>query len=309
MNTNLTTTTTKPATSAIRRMARQPGFVAAVIILAAAAAGLNASVGYMKLHFKKQPVPMARPLATMPADLGVWQQVSMDEALDPEVEHALGTNEYIFRDYMDTRVVGSETIAEIRRMNERVLDARTPEEIKRLKTERATLIGRTRMAHPTGVVNLAVTYYTGLVDTVAHVPDRCYVADGYEPKTWEEVNWNIDDGRPVEVRYINFEDGTGRSSATRSVAYFFHVNGGFQSSPNAVRLALQNLFERYGYYAKVEVMTLINDKDTSAKVMEDFLTAAMPEIRKSLPDWEAVTRDGVPPAPAGAVPNTNAPQQ
>jgi hypothetical protein len=302
---------TSPTKDAVKRLVRQPAFVAAVVILAVAAAGLNASVGYLKLHFKKQPVPMARPLASMPADLGgVWQQVSLDEALDPEVEHALGTNEYIFRDYMDVRVVGTDTIAQIRRMNEQILEAKTPEEITRLKKQRAELVGRTRMTHPKGTVNLAVTYYTGLVDTVAHVPDRCYVADGFEPKTWEEVKWNIDDGRPVEVRYINFEDGTGRSAATRSVAYFFHVNGQFHSSPNAVRLALQNLLERHGYYAKVEVMTLINDKQESAKVMEDFLASAMPEVRKSLPDWEAVKRNGVAPAAAsGLVPDTNAPQQ
>ncbi len=168
-------------------------------------------------------------------------------------------------------------------------------------------VARTRASHPTGIVNLAVTYYTGLVDTVAHVPDRCYVADGYEPKTWKEVKWNIDDGNPVEVRYINFEDGTGRSAATRSVAYFFHVNGGWQSSPNAVRLRLQNLFERHGYYAKVEVMTLVNDRTASARVMEDFLSSAVPEVRKSLPDWDAVTRGQT--ASSGIIPDTNAPQQ
>jgi hypothetical protein len=165
------------------------------------------------------------------------------------------------------------------------------------------------MNHPTGVINLAVTYYTGLVDTVAHVPDRCYVADGYEPKSWEEVKWNIDGGKPVEVRFINFEDGSGRSAATRSVAYFFHVNGTFESSPESVRLHLQNLFERYGYYSKVEVMTLINDRAESARVMTDFLSAAMPEVRKSLPDWEAVQRGAASAASAGLVPETNAPQQ
>jgi hypothetical protein len=302
-------TTTSPAKRAIKRLAAQPAFVAAVVVLAVAAAGLNASVGYLRLHFKKEPVPMARALASIPADLGVWQQVSLDEALDPEIEHALGTNQYVFRDYMDVRVVGADTIAQIRRMNESVLDAKTPEDVKRLKDERAQFIGSTRMSHPKGVVNLAVTYYTGLVDTVAHVPDRCYVADGYEPKTWEEVNWNIDDGRPVEVRYINFEDGTGRSASTRSVAYFFHVNGTFASSPNVVRLQLQNLFERHGYYAKVEVMTLINDRTASASVMEDFLSNAMPEVRKSLPDWDAIKRGGAAAASSGIVPDTNAPQQ
>jgi Protein of unknown function (DUF3485) len=294
-----------------KSLTSQPAFIAAVVVLAVAALGLNASVGYLKLHFKKQPVPMARPLASIPADMGSWQQVSQDEALDPEVEHALGTNQYVFRDYMDVRVVGRDTIEEIRRVNESILNSTTPEELKRLKDERSALIGRTRVSHPTGVVNLAVTYYTGLVDTVAHVPDRCYVADGYEPKSWEEVNWNIDDGKPVEVRYINFEDGTGRSSVTRSVAYFFHVNGSFQSSPEAVRLHLQNLFERHGYYAKVEVMTLIDDKAKSAKVMEDFLSSVMPEVRKSLPDWEAVKSGAVASSSgeSGIVPEVNAPQQ
>jgi hypothetical protein len=306
----MTQTTSTPPKGIVQRLITQPAFVAAVLVLALAAAGLNASVGYMKLHFKKQPVPMARSLASMPADLGLWQQVSQDEPLDPEIEHALGTNEYIFRDFMDTRVVGKETIEQVRRLNQAVLDAKTPEDVKRLKEERAQLVGRTRLSHPTGVINLAVTYYTGLVDTVAHVPDRCYVADGYEPKPGEDkfVKWEIDNGNPVEVRLITFEDGSGRSGATRSVAYFFHVNGNFQSSPNAVRLALQNLFERHGYYAKVEVMTLIRDQSVSARVMQDFLSTAMPEVRKSLPDWEAVKR-GELPKTAGVIPDTNAPQQ
>ena len=304
----MTQTTTTPPANLVRRLISQPGFVAAVVVLALAAAGLNASVGYMKLHFKKQPVPMARALATIPPDLGLWQQVSQDEPLDPEIEHALGTDQYIFRDYMDTRVVGKETIDEVRRLNQAVVDARTPEDAKRLKDERAQLVHRTRLSHPTGVINLAVTYYTGLVDTVAHVPDRCYVADGYEPRTWQELQWEIGEDRPVEVRLIHFEDGAGRSAVSRSVAYFFHVNGKYRSSPNDVRLALQNLFERYGYYAKVEVMTLIKDQTVSARVMQDFLSNAMPEVRKSLPNWDAVMRGEVPRS-AGVIPDTNAPQQ
>jgi hypothetical protein len=298
-----------PFVRALRRMATQPAFVVTVVILAIAAAGLNASVGYLRLHFKKEPVPMARALASIPTDLGPWQQVSQDQPLDPEVEHALGTSQYIFRDYMDIREVGRETIEQVRRMNESILNATKPQEIDRLKLERYKVIARTQAAHPTGVLNLAVTYYTGLVDTVAHVPDRCYVADGYEPKSWEEVNWNIDGGKPVEVRYINFEDGAGRGAATRNVAYFFHVNGSFESSPESVRLHLQNLFERHGYYAKVEVMTVASDRAQSATAMTDFLASAMPEVRKSLPDWEAVKRGDLAATKGGVIPDVNTPQQ
>ena len=40
---------------------------------------------------------------------------------------------------------------------------------------------------------MSVTYYTGMVDTVAHVPERCVTADGYEPRPGENVTikWPI----------------------------------------------------------------------------------------------------------------------
>jgi hypothetical protein len=142
------------------------------------------------------------------------------------------------------------------------------------------------------VVNVAVTYYTGLVDTVAHIPDRCYIADGYQPSRYEQPTWLIETEsgtRPLQVRLINFEVQTGFSKVTRSVSYFFHVNGRYESDPLGVRRSLQNLFERYGYYAKVELMTLLPNPDESARVMTDFLSVALPEIEKSWPDWNRVT--------------------
>jgi hypothetical protein len=75
---------------------------------------------------------------------------------------------------------------------------------------------------------------------------------------------------------------------TKSVAYFFHVNGHFESSPLGVRRSLQNLFEKHGYYAKVEVLTIVDDPKRSAEVMRDFLASALPEIERTLPDWQAV---------------------
>ena len=284
----MTETTTTPPKGIVQRLITQPAFVAAVLVLALAAAGLNASVGYMKLHFKKQPVPMARSLASMPADLGLWQQVSQDEPLDPEIEHALGTNEYIFRDFMDTRVVGKETIEQVRRLNQAVLDAKTPEDVKRLKEERAQLVGRTRLSHPTGVINLAVTYYTGLVDTVAHVPDRCYVADGYEPTRSPEVlDWQVEPGKSVKVRYINFEDQTARGMEPKNVAYFFHVNGGYEYDPiSGVRLRLQDLRESHGYYAKIEVMNQVPDQAVARRAMSEFVAAELPAVERCLPDWQ-----------------------
>jgi hypothetical protein len=67
------------------------------------------------------------------------------------------------------------------------------------------------------------------------------------------------------------------------------VNGTYEHDPIfGVRKKLQNLFERHAYFAKVEMVTDMGSTDAAAPVMMDFLTHAMPEIERVLPDWEAV---------------------
>ena len=284
-NTTTTTRAAAPAATfqtALRRLLTQPAFVAAVLVLGIAAVGLNAAVKYLQLHFKKEPVALRQELASLPAALGPWKQVSLDQALEHETEEQLGTKRYIFRDYVDERIVGADAI-----------DAFRDKPFK----EREKMVNQLRALHPKGVVRLSVTYYTGLVDTVAHVPDRCYVANAYEPRPGENqfAEWPIKGAtaEPIEVRFINFEDQSGRSGATQSVAYFFHVNGHYESSPLGVRTSLANLLEKHGYYAKVETMTVVKNAADSAQVMTDFLSYAVPEIEKMLPDWDAVQRGEV----------------
>ena len=73
------------------------------------------------------------------------------------------------------------------------------------------------------------------------------------------------------------------------MAYFFHANGQYTSDPLGVRLQLQDLTQRYSYYAKIELMTVMRDADASAQIMNDFLAGALPEIERCLPDWKNVT--------------------
>jgi hypothetical protein len=266
-----------------RSMFGSPAFIVAAVVLTLAALGLNASVSYLRLSFKKLPVPLRQSLKDIPGDLGPWRQVSRDQPLESDIQQALGTEQYIFRVYVDQRVVGSETIDKLRTVDGQ---------------DYAREMARVQSIHPEGVVHLGVTYYTGLVDTVAHIPDRCYVADGYEPRDYQVEHWEIA-SQPVQVRFINFEDQVGYGKQVRSVAYFFQVNGRYTDDPLAVRIALQNLRERYGYYAKVEVMDLLSDKDRSAQVLTDFLSQAMGSIEHALPHWPP----DPPTAKAGANPS------
>ena len=51
---------------------------------------------------------------------------------------------------------------------------------------------------------------------------------------------------------------------------------------------LADLFVKKGYYAKIETMTTIGDTKVSEAKTTDFLTYALPEVHKCMPDWDKV---------------------
>lgn len=281
----IATATARPSfsgsfSSSLSRAIGRPSFLAAFIVLLVAAVSLNAATQFLRLYFKKEPVPLVKPLDSLPPRLGPWIQVSKDQPLIAEILDVLGTRQYIFRDYIDTRIVDQRVIEEVMAND-------------KTGNERAGLIRAIRAKNPAAVVRMAVTYYTGMVDTVAHIPDRCYVADGFVPDTKESRTMKMANKRrePIDVRVssIHFEEAEPNvESTTKNVAYFFQCNGAYESDPIGVRLRLQNLAERHAYYAKVEVMTEMRDRDKSDATMSDFLTSALPEIENCLPDWQQV---------------------
>ncbi|MGA3067462.1 MAG: hypothetical protein ABSF29_11515 [Tepidisphaeraceae bacterium] len=315
--------------SPIRRALSQPKFIVVCAILLLAAVTLNAATQALKLHFKKEPVPQPRDFHEIQPLMGVWLQVSQDEKLDKEIQDVLGTEKYIYRDYINVPMRGSDFLADAWREDH--LDAAAKENatdaigntdnedpavgVLRSKFQSAdfahqvqmiqqALVGRTagdckkivyalQVQQTAGVVNMGLTYYTGLVDTVAHIPDRCYIADGYEPSSYEIPTWDLTPPgsttpQSVQVRFISFEDQTGRNFQSKCVAYVFHVNGFYESDPLAVRQRLQSLTQRFGYYAKVELMTIGDDTQAAQDTMRSFLTAAKPQIEACLPDWQKV---------------------
>ena len=114
------------------------------------------------------------------------------------------------------------------------------------------------------MLNVGLTYYTGSVDTVAHIPDRCYIADGFEPTSHNMVTWSAFEGRPGRddarrrrrlLHQFRRPGCLAAIHAARNVAYFFHANGVYTADPIGVRVLLQDLRQRYAYYSKIELMT------------------------------------------------------
>ena len=270
--------------SSFQRILRQRSFVVAFGVLLFAAVGLNAATQFMKLHFKKLPVPLARPLEGIPASIGAdakglggWICISNDQ-LGDEIQQELGTDKYVMRYYVNSAVVEEADITQFEKKSNK--DAMAL--ISKLRQKYRDKLDR-------AIISFAVTYYTGKADTVAHIPERCYTADGYEPtstttETWDLKDQQSPDGK-LKVRYISFEDQAGAQSVKRNVAYFFHANGSYTSDPSEVRIRLQSLFRKYGYYAKIELMVQDPDREKAADAMRDFLVHALPEVEKCLPDY------------------------
>jgi len=288
--------------TAIRRSLRQPGFLLVVGILLIGAVGLNAATNFLNLFFRKEALPLRAELSTFTKkDLGGWVWVPEQHTLNPDNVHALGTDKYVMCTFVDTVTPGAGGKPVATKKEVEALESLTPE-------QRAQKLHDMRLKGPYSLINVAVTYYTGKVDTVPHVPDRCYVADGFQPTEYTEKTWNLGqyaggDTRAVPVRFIDFEDQTTRGAQNRCVTYFFHANGSYMSDHNKVRFKLQDLRQKYAYFAKIEVMNVLplrqgapsndpareKDREQASAAMQKFLTAALPEIEKVLPDWEKAT--------------------
>jgi hypothetical protein len=270
----------QPVAASLKKALKQPAFVVVIGILILAAGGLNAATELLQLHFRKMPVPLARELSEIPSRLGPWRQVSIDVPMPPEIEKVLGTKQYVARYYVDTRIVSD---AEL----DKLLKDKTPQE-----REMAAL--NLQLQHDGAVVQMMLTYYTGMIDTVAHVPERCMTASGFESTRNDVMPCGPLAERDGDhtMRFIVFEESEGIASPisggpkrVSNFTYFFNCNGEYTSDSIGVRTRLANLFQTYGYYMKIETQVRFSSADTAARTSADLIGYALPDIERCLPDW------------------------
>lgn len=139
-----------------------------------------------------------------------------------------------------------------------------------------------------GYVHVHIAYYTGTIDAVPHIPERCWAVSGLElTRNSQGVEIGIDrsEWRPyegpvaVEAPYfvaevrdpitadiewvtmplgdiaattIEFQDPK-KPEERRVGGYFFIANGRAVSSSYGVRQAAFNLRDKYAYYCKIQL--------------------------------------------------------
>ncbi|MCA9288012.1 MAG: exosortase-associated EpsI family protein, partial [Phycisphaerales bacterium] len=142
------------------RAVRGPAMVVALAVFGATAAGMGAAVSYFRLYLTKLPIyaPDNRALVSIPTETENWRRIGDDRVESPEVQKTLGTENYVTRNYVLRSTEGTSTPL---------------------------------------VLALHAAYYTGTIDTVPHVPERCFVGGGMEmgdssvtlPLDLDDSNW------------------------------------------------------------------------------------------------------------------------
>jgi len=246
-------------------------FLACLVIVLLAAGTLEASINILKIHLVKRPAELREPLASLPAELGNFEAVSfkdpntgemeIDRVLPEDFVHALGTETYLSRSYLDPQTA----------------EGLTP------------------------LVEVFSTYYTGKPELVPHVPERCQAAAGYSQTGSEIFEVEIPElglpGDKLTLRASTFAGTDTRTGQARSFAiiYFFVANGEYLDDWKRVRWHLNApqayFWDKYSYYGFFRLtFPKSNDKGQCIATAKKFLKLAVPEMIRIWPDLEELSK-------------------
>jgi hypothetical protein len=269
-------------------------FTIALLLMFGAAAGFRIAAASLKLYLIKLPIEVELKLPSVPTETASWKQVGVDEAMSDEMVQELGTTNYVSRTY---------------------LEKHPPAE-----------------GDPVAI-ELHMAYYTGMVDTVPHIPDRCLVGGGWSIAGSTSVMplsldqdvsvWRLEDVPGETGRVFSARLGpTSRAPGVRVrlprdadkiefrvnpynhpgqnrrlyAGYFFIANGGHCQRAEDVRLLAFRLTDSYAYYLKVQFSSAsVKDEQEFARACASLLGELLPDIMLCVPDWVDVLRGDYPP--------------
>lgn len=145
--------------------------------------------------------------------------------------------------------------------------------------------------NPYRVWQLDVTYYTGSMDVVPHIPEVCLFAAGLQPQPGgivrfrvpsAEAPWN--DAPFNRTPYLQ-TDRLGIKTHRFVQYYSFCLNGLPETSRERVRAKLTIPWIRHCYFAKIQFgpRGVVNDLAEADRRAEDFARHFLPSVLENLP--------------------------
>lgn len=179
--------------------------------------------------------------------------------------------------------------------------------------------------HEGTAVSVHVAYYTGMIDAVPHIPDRCFQAAGFM-QTSAPRNYDLPatfpaavvdesgpqrDGDPyvvLEIEHpltgrdeiVRLPFGDLRIRVSRFVAenqmavyggFFFIANHRVTPNPAEIRALAFRLSEPKAYFTKVQFTMQVDPDDDPQLFLAsstDLLQHLLPQLMRCLPDWADV---------------------
>ena len=275
-----------------------PAVIAALVILIGGSLSTASILRLSKANLIKRPIEVERRVRSIPAQTPNWVQIGQDHQEEAAVEGVLGTKNYLTRVYMRKPVPG------------------TP-----------------APGAKADVVEVHLAYYTGMIDTVPHAPERCLVGGGWSitgsakvvPLNLTSLVTSPDSdvppefgpiqrarinspGSPSNGQRVRLPSGMGdlglrvtEFSAPGEnnryyAGYFFIANGGIATSAERVRSLSFDLRSEYAYYMKVQTASAsATSAEDLARLSSDLLSELFPEIMLCVPDWIDVQMGLFPP--------------
>ena len=161
--------------------------IVAGAIMAGSTLGISAYIKFADLHMQKIPIypENNRQVAAIPTETERWIRLGSDNISSSEIVETLGTENYVSRTYTRKDTQGTK---------DRVL------------------------------MELHAAYYTGMIDTVPHVPERCFVGGGMQQSEssrnitleLDTSSWRVDHSVPSELAGLSGELYTVRLSNDRN---------------------------------------------------------------------------------------------
>lgn len=182
-------------------------------------------------------------------------------------------------------------------------------------------------------LQLHTAYYTGSIDTVPHVPERCMVGAGWQiaadPKILHlplDTSKFTSDPRDPDARKLGYlrtrtsdqSDAPGRyvtlpkgidnvqmqvtpfigPDGTKMYAgYFFIANGQVATTAIDVRRMAFDVKDAYAFYMKVQISSIdVKSEEELAQQAAKLIDELLPELVRCTPDWLKVERGEYPPS-------------
>lgn len=272
-----------------------PAVIVVLVVLIGGSLSTASILRISKANLIKRPIEVDRRVRSIPTQTENWVQIGQDRLEEAAVEGVLGTKNYLTRVYT-----------------------------RRTQPERG---------QRPDIVEVHIAYYTGMIDTVPHVPERCLVGGGWsitgsakvvpldlsglitspdsdvpaEYGAVQRVRINSP-GSPTNGQRVRLPTGMNElglrvtefsapgENASFYAGYFFIANGGIATSAERVRSLSFDLRSEYAYYMKVQIASpTAQSAEELGKLGSELLTELFPEIMLCVPDWIDVQMGLYPP--------------